>query len=266
MHYAIKPSYRIIDSHIHVDKYAQAFQEQFSQEVNEGKYGITGCITVSMDIDSSKKNLVIAQKNEAIRPAFGYHPEQALPTEQETEQLLSFMEQHADVMVAVGEVGLPYYTRREQPQIPYDSYINLLEQFVRQAVYLEKPIILHAVYEDACIALDLLEKHSVERAHFHWFKGHPKVIDRIIQNKYVLSVTPDVCYEREIQQLVQAVPMELLLVETDGPWPFEQQFSQEVTHPKMIQASIEQIALLKRLPVEEVAQQIYQNTIQFYGL
>ena len=71
------------------------------------------------------------------------------------------MAEHADEMVAVGEVGLPYYARLEAESEgrPWDNrpYAYLLEQFIAFAKKHHKPVILHAVYEDADIACDLLE-------------------------------------------------------------------------------------------------------------
>ena len=73
-------------------------------------------------------------------------------------------------MIAVGEVGLPYYLHKENP-FPIEGYIQILETFITFAKSVQKPIILHAVYEDASLVCDLLEKHSMKKAHFHWFKG-----------------------------------------------------------------------------------------------
>jgi TatD DNase family protein len=40
------------------------------------------------------------------------------------------------------------------------------------------------------------------------------------ENGYFISVTPDVVYDEEIQLLVQRYPLEQMMIETDGPWPF----------------------------------------------
>jgi TatD DNase family protein len=113
---------------------------------------------------------------------------------------------------------------------------------------------------------DLLEKHGIKKAHFHWFKGSHSTVERMIQAGYYISITPDVLYEEEIRTLVREYPIALLMVETDGPWPFEGPFAGQKTHPRMIHAVIEQIALLKGLPVVEAAHTLLNNTKQFYGI
>lgn len=105
---------------------------------------------------------------------------------------------------------------------------------------------MHAVYDDAPMACDLLEKHSIEKVHFHWFKGDGKTIERMIANGYFISVTPDVVYEQEIQQIVNAYPLERIMIETDGPWPFEGPFKGKMTHPAMMAESVKQIAKIKK--------------------
>ena len=168
-------------------------------------------------------------------------------------------------MIAVGEVGLPYYLHKENP-FPIEGYIQILETFITFAKSVQKPIILHAVYEDASLVCDLLEKHSMKKAHFHWFKGDQKTITRMINNGYFISVTPDVCYEKEIHNLVSFYPLEQLMVETDGPWPFEGPFQGQITHPSMIHESIKMIAGIKKLPLDVVYKQLYSNTKDFYEL
>ena len=222
-------------------------------------------IGVSYDLASCKQNLSLAHKHPKLKPAFGWHPEQELITDHDFAELIDWMNKNLHEMIAVGEVGLPYYLHKENP-FPIEGYIQILETFITFAKSVQKPIILHAVYEDASLVCDLLEKHSMKKAHFHWFKGDRKTIKRMAQNGYFISVTPDVCYEKEIHDLVSFYPLEQLMVETDGPWPFEGPFQGRLTHPSMIHESIKMIADIKKLPLNVVYKQLYSNTNDFYGL
>lgn len=253
---------KMIDAHIHLDQY----NDEAIKEIIETSPFLEALISVSFHHESSKINLQLSKKYDKVKPAFGFHPEQPLPDEYEIEKLVGWMKEHKKEMAAVGEVGLPYYLRSEQKLTPYQvgQYLELLEQFIKLAKEWEKPIVLHAVYDDAPIACDLLEKHSIEKAHFHWFKGDSKTIERMISNGYFVSVTPDVVYEHEIQQIVIAYPMELIMIETDGPWPFEGPFKGKMTHPVMMAESVEQIAKMKKIPVTEVFRQVRKNTKTFY--
>jgi len=178
------------------------------------------------------------------------------------------MKNHKDEMTAVGEVGLPYYVRQESTRNPFPlaGYLEVLEQFIAVAKKWDKPIILHAVYDDAPLVCDLLERYSLPHIHFHWFKGDAKTISRMRDNGYYISVTPDIVYKERSRDLIKDYPIDRILVETDGPWPFEGPFNGKKTHPSMIHHSIKMIATIKRLPLFSVYRQLFDNTKQLYRL
>jgi TatD DNase family protein len=255
---------KMIDAHIHLDHYKE---NEIMEIVNCGE-SIESLISVSFDLESSKKNFALSNQFSKVKPAFGYHPEQPLPSEKELDSLLTWIRMHQDKMVAIGEVGLPYYRRLkgEVSIVEHGQYIELLETFIKLAKELDKPIVLHAVYDDAPIVCDLLEKNSVQRAHFHWFKGDAETVIRMIQNGYYISVTPEVTYKEKIQQLVKSYPLQQIMIETDGPWLFEGPFEGNMTHPSMMEESIKEISRIKGLPENEVYGQIYLNSKTFYSI
>ncbi|MBP2242787.1 TatD DNase family protein [Cytobacillus eiseniae] len=254
---------QMIDSHIHLDHYT----DDEIEEVNSSISTIQSLISVSFNLESAKRNLLLSEKYPKVNPAFGFHPEQPLLTNDERMELLSWIECNQEKMIAVGEVGLPYYLRQESSKpLPLQEYIDQLEVFIVLAKKWNKPIILHAIYEDAPIVCDLLEKHSIQKAHFHWFKGDPVTINRIAANGYCISFTPDIVYEQEIQEIASIFPIEQMMVETDGPWRFEGPFKGLMTHPNMMNESIAILSKIKEMPIQEVYKQLLYNTRKFYSL
>jgi len=252
----------IIDAHIHIDKYEDHERARILRDMNA--FNVTALIAVSWDLASSKHNKMLASYFDAIKPAFGFHPEQPLLSDAELTALLDFITESQRDMIAIGEVGLPYYMRRKNPSLDRQPYIEQLEPFIQTANHLDMPIIMHAIYDDAPIVCDVLEKHSVKKAHFHWFKGDKPMMERLIANEYFISITPDVLYEQEIQDVVAYYPLQLMMVETDGPWSFSGPFSDEMTHPKMIHHAINKIATIKNMDLKTVYHKLYENTKQFY--
>lgn len=209
----------LIDAHIHMDHYSTGEQKQMINDCV--KWKIEGLIAVSNDLSSAQETLKLAQKYSLIQPACGFHPEQTLPSQEKIEQLLHYIDTHHEKFIAIGEVGLPYYTKKENASLSVNPYMELLERMIQRAASYNKPIILHAIYEDAPLVCDLLEKHNISRAHFHWFKGDSHTIQRMVTNGYCISVTPEVLYKEKIKNVVKQYPLDQLMVETDGPWPFE---------------------------------------------
>lgn len=256
---------KLIDAHIHLDQYDDIEIAALADE-NEA---IEAMVSVSMNLDSCKRNLVLSERFPIVKPAFGFHPEQLLPTEKDLDELINWMRVNKDKMAAVGEVGLPFFMRAENKvtKKDYGRYIELLEIFVNRAKKWEKPLSLHAVYSDAPIVCDLLEKHSVPKAHFHWFKGDLRTTERMLANGYFVSVTPEVAMEEpENITLVQNYPINQIMVETDGPWPFKGQFIGKRTHPLMMKESLKKIAEIKGMKFEDINTQIRNNTTRFFNI
>ncbi|BCB02871.1 TatD family hydrolase [Bacillus sp. KH172YL63] len=257
-------NHSLIDAHIHLDFYDEIERMKILQELD--LYSVEALISVSFHLDSSKRNLAFAKRDNRVKPAAGFHPEQELPSEKDADELLRFIECHHQELVAIGEVGLPYYKMKENPSLPLTPYIELLERLIITGKKLDKPIILHGIYDHAPIICDLLEKHHVRDAHFHWFKGDSDTVARMIENGYFISVTPDILYEPEIQDLVKIYPITGLMVETDGPWRFGDVFLERMTHPGMMHRTIEKIAELKGMKEAEVYGQLIKNTRKFYRI
>ncbi|TCM98950.1 TatD DNase family protein [Paenibacillus sp. BK033] len=262
---------KAIDAHIHLDSYEEADRQALLEQAFEE--GIEAVVAVSMHLDSSKTNAALAESFPGrVFPAYGYHPEQPVPSEREQDELFAWIRsRHGNgEAFAIGEVGLPYYSRTsaEAEGQPFDEapYLDILDRFAALAAELGRPIILHAVYEDGAKACRIMERHRVKKVHFHWFKGDEATIGRMISLGYMISVTPDVAYEQEIRRLVEQYPLEQMMVETDGPWPFEGPYEGRATVPQMVHDVCAHIAAIKQLPERDTRERLLLNTREFYNL
>lgn len=257
----------MIDAHIHLEQYDDAWLSSLLPGLPEQE--IESLIAVSMNLASCIRTRSIAAGYPGlVKPAYGFHPEQPLPPEEELALLLNWITEHAGDMTAVGEIGLPYYSRAEALERgeawDTEPYIMLLNRFLALAARLAKPVVLHAVYEDAWTVCDLLEQHQITRAHFHWFKGPAETVDRMISRGYHISFTPDIVYEQEIQDLARRYPPELVMAETDGPWPFEGPFTGRATHPAMVHEVAAVWGALHGYSVSQAKSILTANTVRFY--
>jgi len=263
------PSIPSIDSHIHLDQYDDDAIRQMMQSLPD--HQVESVIAVSMNKDSCQRIEQLSRQYPGlVHPAYGYHPEQPLPSRQQTSELLEWIELRMNQLVAVGEIGLPYYLRQELDErgekLDEAGYIQLLEQYLQLAAKHDKPVILHAVYEDADTVCQLLEDYRIRQAHFHWFKGSAVTVERMARQGYHISFTPDIVYESEIRELAAVYPRELVMAETDGPWPFEGPFTGQSTHPRMTADVCREWAVIQGLSEYEARQILYANTCAFYQL
>ncbi|WP_027409045.1 TatD family hydrolase [Anoxybacteroides tepidamans] len=249
----------MIDAHIHLDQYDQIDDRIKAWE----KAGISGVVAVSTDLPSSYRTLELKQRFPSfVHAAIGFHPEQPLPSSCDWEEWIRLVQQERQQLSAIGEVGLPHYAAEAVAH--YQDYCERLEQIAQIAVSLSLPLALHAVYEGAETALSILQKHAVKNAHFHWLKAEAAIIKKIVQCGYYISVTPEVCYRERDRKLLSFVPIEQLLLETDGPWPFAGPFSGMKTSPLLLKHSLQAVAALYERDVESVQTAIIANTKRIY--
>ena len=125
---------------------------------------------------------------------------------------------------------------------------------------------LHAPHGAAAGALEALARHGIERAVFHWHKASVDVTRQIVERGYCISVTPEVVYRERDRELVQRVPLDALLVESDAPWKYAGEFAALPSGPWLTARVAEEIAKIKRLPVEDTMAQLSANTCRVFDL
>lgn len=105
----------MIDAHIHLDQYEDKVLSSMLEGLPE--QGIESLIAVSMNLASSKRTLELAASYPGlVKPAYGFHPEQALPTEEELNVLLKWITGHADRMAAIVKSASP---TTPAPKLPH---------------------------------------------------------------------------------------------------------------------------------------------------
>jgi TatD DNase family protein len=257
---------RLIDTHIHL---ASPRYADLPGLVARGQQaGVVGVVAAAVDESSSHQILAMHD----IFPAFihaglGVHPERPV-TDAEIDRVMALIRQEHSRLVAIAEVGLPWYTVRERPdrQALIAAGEPRLRPFLRLARELDLAVVLHAPHDAAAHALALLRTEGVERAVFHWHKASPAVTRAIVEHGYYISVTPETCYRARDRELVADVPVTHLVIETDGPWPYGGEFEGHPTEPTFLGRIVDAVAAIKGLGREEVGEIIAQNAMRLFRL
>ncbi|OOH88958.1 deoxyribonuclease [Pasteurellaceae bacterium 15-036681] len=247
----------MFDTHIHLEQYSDQEIAQIISNPN-----IVGVVAVSTNFQSLLRLEQLQQQFPKIHICAGFHPEQPLPSQAEKAQLFDWIAKNHTKLTAIGEVGLPHYLKRETPNLDYQPYIDLLEEFMFISKRFDLPLNLHIVYDDTQIALDLLTKHQIKKAHFHWFKASDEMLQKVLATNYLVSITPDILVNFKTQRVAELFPLERIMIETDGPWQHEGFDICDIEG--QLNAVINKIAEIKQLSAEKVSSQIKQNTQKFY--
>lgn len=249
----------LFDSHIHLDQFRDGEIERILLSPQ-----LSGVLAVATDLASCERLLALKHRYPKLHIAAGFHPEQPLPSEPEQLALLDWIAKNHANLTACGEVGLPHYLKRENPSLDYQPYINLFEQFIITAKRYDLPLNLHIVYEDTAIALELLNKHQIPKAQFHWFKASPPMLEKLLATPYFISLTPDILTNPKTRQVARQCPLERLLIETDAPWQHQDFEVQDIVG--QLSTVIKMLSRLKQISIEQVRQQIIHNVNACYAL
>ena len=257
----------IIDSHCHLqDPVLGDARNVVTRAIEHHVWGI---VAVGCDLASNVRTLEAAAANgKMVWPAFGFHPEWGHLTDEDLALVESqVVEQHAR-LVALGEIGLPWYSLEgaADPVALMARGRQRLERLLRVAARFDLPVVLHAPHAAAKRALEMLKAAGVERAVFHWHKAPEDVTRAIIDAGFYVSVTPELVYRERDRALVDAVPLDSLLVESDAPWPYGGEFAGMASGPWLCARVAEEVAKIKRLPVDETMYRLTVNTCQLFDL
>jgi TatD DNase family protein len=256
----------IIDSHCHL--HDPAFADVRGAVIRATEHDVWGVVAVGCDPATNERTLQAAAENgKAVWPAFGFHPEWKLSAE-DLDAVEAQVVEHQARLVAIGEVGLPWYGLGavDDPDRVRRQARGRLARLVDLAGRFDLPLILHAPHGAAADALAILKGEGAERAVFHWHKASAEVTREIVDAGYLVSVTPDLVYRERDREMVEAVPIESLLVESDAPWPYQGEFENVASGPWLVARVAEEVAKIKRLPVDEAMHQLTVNTCRVFHL
>ncbi|MCL6637637.1 MAG: TatD family hydrolase [Alicyclobacillus sp.] len=216
------------DTHYHIDQAQQPLNV-----LRRAEQAGVRLVAPSLHPASYRAILRLQQQSRAIRwVTAGLHPEHQ-PRQTDVREAL----QQAAVADGIGEVGLPCYNRP-----PNMRDYAVFRAFCELAAATDKPLIVHAVRQQAAAALALLQQAGVRRAVFHWLKADRETVDAIVRQGYCISVTPEVTFMERDRQLVQWVPVQQLLVETDGPYPLRGPYAGREPQPAWVEDAARVVA------------------------
>jgi TatD DNase family protein len=241
----------LVDSHAHLEELDDLFDSLQEAKVA----GVCGIIAVGMDIESNKKVLKITAANpQFVYPALGYHPWQI--KEEEVDANFSFIRDHVEGGVALGEIGLDYKIKVKK-ELQWEVFGGLLDI----ALESNKPVIIHCRYSHRR-TFEMVRERKIKQAIFHWYSGPLDLLDKILSVGYFISATPALIYSPPHQEAIKRAPLGRILLETDTPVIYQGKESR----PKDVWISLEQVARLKNLDPNFVSEQTTINASQFFKI
>lgn len=241
-----------IDIHNHLNYYGD---EKISKIVERARKENVNYILVNgTDVKSNRKILELDREYEEVKVALGVYPMECL--EMGSEKLddeISFIRDNKEHVKAIGEVGMDL--KEAEPETLEQQKENL-SKFVKLSMELDIPIIVHSRKAEK-ETIELLEDLGAKKVIMHCFFGSRKLIKRIIDNGWYLTVPTCVCYNNQMQELVELVPVEKMFCETDSPYMHPGRAKNN--EPSLVIESYKKVAEIKQISLNELENTIEEN-------
>ena len=254
---------RFIDAHIHLADHN--YEQNIREIIEEAKRAnVLALIANSTNLESSYRSLDLAEEYpEFVFAALGIHPWNTKKLEDNEVHDITNLILNNQRLVAIGEIGLDasYSGTGEPTKIQIDVFQKMLKLAEKTAL----PAIIHSRGATKQI-VNMLPSYNIKKILLHWFSQPHSLIPKIIDRGYFISEGPTVVYSKGIQEIVKKMPLINLLTETDGPVSFRGPFNNKLTSPSFIPTVVETIAQLKEQEKNVVSEQIFLNSIDFFGL
>ena len=217
---------------------------------------MSAIVSVGYDLGASREAARMAKDHEGIYAIVGVHPHNAKAMNASTVDSLRELA-HDPKVVAIGEIGLDYY----RDLSPRARQKEAFEQQIRLANELQLPIVVHdrEAHADVLEVLRRFDKDA--KGILHCFSGDSSVAEEVIQMGYLISIAGPVTYPnaRRLHDLVQHLPDESIVLETDCPFLPPQSRRGERNEPLFVLETAHKVAELKGMQLDELVELTSRN-------
>lgn len=250
----------LVDSHCHLDFLELAADiPGLLRSMAENQVGWALCASVTLERFPTMLDIVRSAPN--LFAAVGVHPDTEEDAREPTLDILIDLANDSKV-VAIGETGLDYYRLTGDLEWQRERF----RIHIRAAKACGKPLIIHT-RAAAADTVRVLKEEGAEQVGgvFHCFTETLEVARLALDLGFHISFSGIVTFKNavELKEVAQWVPLDRLLVETDSPYLAPVPYRGKTNQPAYVLHVAEEIARLRELPLETIAQ---ASTANFFRL
>lgn len=251
----------LFDTHAHYyDRAFDADRDAVLSALPGAGVGLVLC--PGCDLPTSREAIALAEQYDHVYAAAGVHPEDALGLPDNWLEEIERMTHHPKVK-AIGEIGLDYYWK----EVPRDLQKEVFRSQLALAERLDLPVIVHdrEAHGD-CLAI--VQEFPNVRGVFHCYSGSAEDARQLVRWGWYLSFTGTITFKnaRKAPEVIAAVPMDRLMIETDAPYMAPVPYRGKRCDSRYVYRMAETIAEIKSLPLKEVEQAATANGKRLFGL
>jgi TatD DNase family protein len=204
--------------------------------------------------------------NQDIYCSIGLHPCYVSNDEYKTaEQIIALCKIHKKI-IGIGETGLDYFHDLSQIDLQKKSFIS----HIVASSQTKLPTIIHARNADKDMAEILYSEQKNQQfpALLHCFSSSRELCFKALDLGIYISIAGIVTFNnaKDLQEIVKAIPLEYLLLETDSPYLAPTPFRGNTNQPSFTLHVAEFIAKIKNISLEKITEQTTKNFHRLFNI
>lgn len=254
----------IVDTHCHLDLVEKQGLNLAEVIENCLQNNVKILQTICTRVTEIDKILHYTKLYDFVYASVGIHP--CNVTEQpkiSAAEIIELCNAHKKI-IGIGETGLDYYHDTSAIDLQKISFL----EHIKASQETDLPLIIHSRNAD----LDMMEILQSEQqnknfpALLHCFSSSKELSKKALDLGMYISIAGIVTFKNalELQEIVEFLPLESLLVETDSPYLAPMPHRGKTNQPAFTKHVVEFIAELKGLSAEEVARQTTENFFKIF--
>jgi TatD DNase family protein len=251
----------IIETHCHLDYLKERPLEDIllqSEQLN-----IERIITIAVSPDNLERVRELSQLAPWLYGTQGVHPHEAETFNDEVEAEIRAHASDAKI-VAVGEIGLDYYYDHADREVQRTVFRRQLQI----ACDHNKPVVIHSrdADDDTIEILREFEATLTRRGVIHSFTSGPGLARYALDQGWCLGFNGITTFNKaeNVRDIVRMSPIEQILLETDAPFLTPVPYRGRENAPCYLPFVAEKIAEVKELPLQQVIEQTYHNSLRTF--
>ncbi|MCK9388628.1 MAG: TatD family hydrolase [Sulfuritalea sp.] len=252
----------LVDSHCHLDFPDFKGREDellAAMKANDVGWALIAGVTLERFPDV----LALTGRFPNLYAAVGVHPDTQEGEEADEDTLIRLAE-HPKVL-AIGETGLDYYRLEGNLEWQRERF----RTHIRAARRCRKPLIIHT-REAAADTLRILGEEGAAEVGgvFHCFTETRAIAEAALDLGFHVSFSGIVTFKNalQIKEVASFVPLDRILVETDAPYLAPVPYRGKLNHPALVRHVAEEVAKLRGIGIEELAQATTANFSRLFGV
>lgn len=243
-----------VDTHCHLDSRECNDIERVIKNVENNIIIVSG-----YDDDSNKEVIDLIEKYPNVYGTIGIHPSEVKTSN------LSIIEKYVNhpKVVGIGEIGLDYHYGKEDKELQIDYFKKQIEIARKN----NKTVVIHS--RDAALdTLEIIAENPDVNYVMHCYSYSLEMAKQLLKYHVKFGIGGVLTFKnsKELKKVVESIPLEYLLLETDSPWLSPEPFRGKKNEPKNVILVAQKIAEIKNISLEIVLKITTQNAMCQFNL